>query len=268
MSKRPVSGTREWSSSSVNVMLGCKNDCRYCYARASASRFGRKDPQLWVQEEVVPSLRDKQYGRRKGTVMFPTTHDITPDNFIHTGAILERLLIAGNDVLIVTKPHLDTICQICIRFEEYKDQILFRFTICSADDDVLKLWEPGAPSFQERFEALLHAHEFGFKTSVSMEPRLETDEDKIVDLVECFSPYVTDAIWIGKLNKAEERLVSNGYGDDKTLMDAAAQITEAQNDSAILSLYDRLKDHPVVKWKESIKAVVGLSIPTEAGLDV
>ena len=27
-------GTREWSDVSANVVLGCANDCRYCYAAA------------------------------------------------------------------------------------------------------------------------------------------------------------------------------------------------------------------------------------------
>tara|TARA_Y100000310_G_scaffold94631_1_gene92388 strand:- start:2987 stop:3793 length:807 start_codon:yes stop_codon:yes gene_type:complete len=268
MSKKTVSGTREWAASSVNVMLGCEHDCRYCYARSSAARFGRKGPEDWPNEIVQPNLLAKGFGKRDGTVMFPTTHDLTPDNLEHTGAILARLLEAGNDVLVVSKPHASVIQNLCERFTEYKDQILFRFTIGSDDDTTLQLWEPGAPSFKDRLLALKHAKRMGFKTSVSMEPMLESDEEAIVTLVDELQAYVTDAIWIGKMNRAVERLRRNGFGDDEALMAAAKALVVGQADEHILSLYERLKDNPVVRWKESIKKVVGLEIPTEAGLDV
>jgi len=45
-------------------------------------------------------------------------------------------------------------------------------------------------------------------------------------------------------------------------------LLQSQSDERILSLYEKLKDHPKIKWKESIKKVVGLQIPTEAGLDI
>lgn len=266
--KKKVSGTAEWSKSSVNVMLGCKHDCRYCYARSSAHRFGRVEPGQWPEEIVQPNLLAKNFGKRSGTIMFPTTHDINPDNFEHTGATLEKLLVAGNDVLVVSKPHLETVQEMCTRFLPYRDQILFRFSIGSCDDDTLTLWEPGAPSFEERLDALKHAHRQGFETSVSMEPMLDTMEARIVNTFRYVEPFVTDAVWLGKMNRATERLKRNGFGNDTALMRAAEALVSSQRDARILELYDRLKDEPKVKWKESIKAVVGLEIPTEAGLDI
>jgi len=35
-----------------------------------------------------------------------------------------------------------------------------------------------------------------------------------------------------------------------------------------MDLYSRYKDEGNIKWKESIKKVVGLEIPVEKGLDV
>ena len=40
-----------------------------------------------------------------------------------------------------------------------------------------------------------------------------------------------------------------------------------QNDEAIRALYARYHKDPLVKWKDSIKAVVGLARPNVAGLD-
>jgi hypothetical protein len=33
-------------------------------------------------------------------------------------------------------------------------------------------------------------------------------------------------------------------------------------------LYERYRDNPLIKWKESIKKVVGIDLLTEAGLDI
>jgi DNA repair photolyase len=266
--KKSATGTREWAATSANVMLGCKHDCRYCYARASAARFGRKDPLLWPEEVVEPNLARKGYGKREGTVMFPTTHDITLENLVYTAEVLRKLLVIGNNVLVVSKPCLAVVKELCQRFEEYKAQILFRFTIGSRQTATLSLWEPGAPDYTERLESLKYAFEAGFATSVSMEPMLDTEQADIVTAFYEMEPYVTDAIWLGKMNKAVERLRRNGFGDDEALLEAARLLVESQSDLHIIRLYGRLKDEPKVKWKESIKAVVGLMIPMEVGLDI
>ena len=266
MTKKTVSGTREWAASSVNVMLGCSHDCRYCYARSAAHRVGRVKGE-WTDEIVQPNLLAKGFGKRKGTVMFPTQHDITPGNLPFTSEILRRLLAAGNDVLVVSKPHRDVIMELCALLDEYKDQILFRFTIGSRNDRTLALWEPGAPGYRERLSALKYARNAGFATSVSMEPMLDTDEEHIVETFYELAPFVTDAIWLGKMNKAIERLTHNGFGGDEELMDAATMLMASQSDERIHTLYARLMDEPKVKWKESVKVVVGIAVPTEAGLD-
>lgn len=41
-----------------------------------------------------------------------------------------------------------------------------------------------------------------------------------------------------------------------------------QNDDAIRALFARYKDDPKIKWKDSIKQVVGLQRPTTSGMDV
>jgi len=99
-----------------------------------------------------------------------------------------------------------------------------------------------------------------------MEPMLDTNEDHIVRAVEKFDPYVTDAIWLGKANRLLQRLKANN--EEELMAVEAAVLIESQSDDRILALYDRLKAHPKVKWKDSIKKVVGLARPTEAGLDI
>jgi DNA repair photolyase len=264
---KPVSGTKEWAASNVNIQLGCSHGCRYCYAKASAIRFGRVDPEGWTEERLQDSLLAKNFGKRQGTIMFPTTHDITPGNLEYVVTTLRKMLEPGNRVLIVSKPHLDCITRLCQELEPYKDQILFRFTIGSMNNEILAAWEPGAPPFEERFDSLVYAHTHGFQTSVSMEPLLDIDEAAIVFTVGHLTPYVTDAIWIGKMNRAEERLRRNHEWNAATARNTA-KLVASQSDERIKRLFILLSAHPKVKWKESIKAVVGLEVPTEAGLDI
>ena len=74
----------------------------------------------------------------------------------------------------MSKPHLDCIQAICQQFGDYREKILFRFTIGACDDTVLSFWEPGAPTYAERMASLQYAYEQGFQTSVSVEPMLDS----------------------------------------------------------------------------------------------
>ena len=78
--KRPITGTREWAAHNVNCCLGCSHGCLYCYARAAAVRFCLLKPADWTTERIRVAAVRKRYGLYDGTVMFPTTHDITPGN--------------------------------------------------------------------------------------------------------------------------------------------------------------------------------------------
>ena len=60
---KQVSGTQEWASQTVNFISGCSHDCKYCYAKSMAIRFGRNTPDNWKSEEVnfgKLSARQKQ----------------------------------------------------------------------------------------------------------------------------------------------------------------------------------------------------------------
>ena len=226
-------------------------------------RFKRKTPDNWKEEEVNWEAYNKSIRNREGYIMFPSTHDITPKHLDLAIDYLKRLLGAGNKVLIVSKPSFTCIKKICDTFTEYKEQILFRFTIGSKNSNTLNFWEPNAPDYNERKKALVYAFEVGYQTSISCEPMLDNKIDKVI---EDLSQYVTDAIWLGKMNFAIRRLRTNGQLNDKTRA-AAEQLLEWQSDKNITALYNRYKDNPQIKWKESIKKVVGIEVSTIKGED-
>jgi len=259
-----VFGTYEWAVKNINIVSGCSHNCKYCYSKEMAIRFKRKTPESWKIEEELKTDRKLKIGKVSGRVMFPSSHDITPQNLILSLKTIKKILEHDNDILIVSKPHLDCISRLCNEFQEYKKNILFRFSIGSSNNTVLKSWELDAPLFEERIECLKLAFEQGYKTSISCEPMLDNNISDVIDRV---TPYVTDSIWIGKMNFLLRRLKMNGYDDNETLK-KANELLNWQRDSEIIRLYTEYKNHPKVKWKESIKKVVDIEVSQQKGLDI
>ncbi len=52
---------------------------------------------------------EKGYSKRKGRIMFPTSHDITMENLNGCLRVLKKLLDANNEILITTKPKFSCI---------------------------------------------------------------------------------------------------------------------------------------------------------------
>jgi DNA repair photolyase len=255
MTEKRKTGTREWAEVSKNLFIGCKHDCRYCYARARALRIGLiKSPDEW------PVMRRNKFrvgnamARVPGRMMFPTTHDIFPEHIEITIDALIGWLVSGNNMLIVTKPHLDVIQALCAALTDYKKQIVFRFTIGSAENESLAFWEPGAPTFEERYAALSFAYHAGYQTSVSCEPYLD---HTIEDLIYCLSPLVTDTIWIGIMNDIVNR-VDNARLTEGGIKFLNTVLCFSQR-GHVEYLYNRLKNNPKVRWKDSIKKMLGLA---------
>lgn len=246
-------GTKEWADENYNFINGCSHDCKYCYSKEMAIRFRRKTILNWKEEEIRNTFSLNNIKLRKGIIMFPSSHDITPKYLDEATNILSKLLIVGNKVLLVTKPHRTCIERICSLFGNYRDMLIFRFTIGSSKTDILKFWEPGAPSFEERVNCLEYAYARGFQTSVSCEPLLDNEPEKLVDLL---LPYVTESIWLGKANYLCRRLKINGESDQETL-EKAKELNDWQgNDERILTLVEKYNNNPKIEWKESIKKVI------------
>lgn len=250
---KPGSRVGEWAPYTYNIGTGCMNGCKYCYARDIAvTNKMITDSSKWTTEQVNQRKIDIDE-KVDGMVMFPTMHDITDNNLLTYMATLKRILKAGNRVLIVSKPRLTCIQSICDTFKSSKDSMLFRFTIGSQNERVCKFWEPNAPKPQERIAALKHAFDAGYETSVSAEPMLEGWREAVA-LYEALEPIITDTIWFGKMDDIDDRVDSSDPVDKQ----AAQFIREFQSNENIRLLYSHLKDRSKVKWKKSLRQVVGI----------
>lgn len=81
--KRRVFGTNEWANETANCLSGCSHDCRYCYAKTMALRFKErsgKTRESWHIETPALSGVLSVCKKEPCKVMFPSTHDLTPDS--------------------------------------------------------------------------------------------------------------------------------------------------------------------------------------------
>jgi DNA repair photolyase len=256
------SGTREWATKAVNCCTGCFHDCRYCYAKSMAIRFKQVAAAQWPYERIREKDVFKIHKKYSGQVMFPSSHDITPTNLESCLTVLTNLLDAGNRILVVSKPHLECVKAVCENFKKHRNEILFRFSIGACDDRLLSYWEPNAPGYDERKQSLIYAYQARFRTSVSVEPML--DSANIDTLISDCLSYVSDAIWIGKMNHLG-RFAKNA---NPVLQHEIEKIKMGQTDDIIRAIYDRHKTNPKIKWKAEIKKVIGIPLATAAGMDI
>lgn len=241
--KKKATGTKEWANRNVNIQKGCDNNCKYCYASAGAQgQYGYVEKGKWN----LPTFRMREIERgwkirTNKNIMFPSTHDITDFNVEEYLIVAKKLLLVPDvKLLIVSKPRFEIIKRLCSELAQWQDRIMFRFTIGSISNSILKYWEPDAPTLAERIKSLKYAYTQGYKTSVSMEPLLDMEP---YALVEKLSPYVTEAIWIGKMKFGKARTKINGF-------DCRAELAklEQQDWEAFKKYY---KDNKVIRWKDS-----------------
>lgn len=251
---RPRTGTKEWSDHSRNIFTGCAHNCRYCYAAAMAMQYHRiQNRAQWRDMVLNEKALNEKPRKLDGRIMFPTTHDIFPDDIEGTIAYLRGWLEAGNEILIVTKPHYEVIKDLCEAFTDYRDSIIFRFTIGSVDNRTLAFWEPGAPLFNERLTSLAFAFSEGFRTSVSIEPYLD---GSVLAVVRETEPYVTDTIWIGTMNQISRRVDTTGWTEEQ--FQHLRSVQNLSRPKWVRYFYDALKDNPKIRWKDSIRKMLHL----------
>lgn len=250
MTRKITSGTKEWADYNVNCFKGCANDCRYCYAKMMALRFGRATEDTWKNMVLREDVVNKNFRKYGGRVMFPSSHDIVDIPGVKEAcfSVLRRLLEAGNEVLVTSKPSFSIVSEMLDEFSGFRDNMQFRFTITSSDDALLSFWEPNAPPYRERLESLILAYKEGFKTSVSIEPFLDCDP---VPLYHELIPYVTESIWIGPMNHIR---VKNLTLEE---MPEYERIKEAKRVENLQKIYDRLVDEPKIRFKDSMMNKLG-----------
>jgi len=234
---------------SINIMGGCGHNCKYCFAAhrcLQQERIRQRSDWARLNRSYSGAMKD-EYPHFDGVVVYPTAHDIEPQHMPHHIVLIRKQLAAGNQLKISTKAHFECVAEICRVFEQHKDQISFMFTITSLNDQVSRFWEVNAPTPYERIASLMLAHQHGFKTSVNIEPMLEGPKEAVA-VFRRVEPFVTEEIWIGKMNSPTVRVDTTIKEND----DAVKQILRIQASGNMVKLVKELYTEPKVRWHESI----------------
>jgi hypothetical protein len=227
-----------------------------------AVRFGQATLESWSEPVVDESKVNKKYGRRKRQpIMFPTTHDITRRNYHHCATVLEKLLAAGNRVLIVSKPDVWCIKLLCQLLQPYRDQVMFRFSVGTLSLPVSLTWEDSAPSPYQRLHAAGEADGEGFRVSFSAEPflgdpRARSDAVAAHHLYQAVAGHSAGPIWFGPMNKIAQRV----HGVPQTEVERLVQLGQPET---LREIYEELKDRPRVRFKDGFTKVIDMPPQTD-----
>lgn len=174
-------------------------------------------------------------------IMFPTTSDILPEFYEQYLKRIKSILNDGHSLVLVSKPHREVWDKLVTELAPYKDRVIVRFTIGSQNDELLRVLEPGAPTFEERFYCLRLMFENGFTTSVSMEPAIDLLHTP--ELINKLLPYCSLDLWVGTLNHIDKlRKLNQG---NQEVLDAINKI--------------ELNQQPTQELKTLLRAIQSIS---------
>jgi len=185
---------------SINPFTGCSHGCVYCYAP-----FVLREKRNWgtfVDVKInAPEVLTKEIPRKKkkNILMSSVTdpYQNLEKKYKITRQILERLVNTKFVVSVLTKSPL--VLRDLDLFKKMNCEV--GLTITTLDENVAKVFEPGAPSPKERLEILSYLKISGIKTYIFFGPLLPFISD--VDLektINRFSLVRPDYILIDRLN--------------------------------------------------------------------
>lgn len=163
----------------LNAYVGCAHRCIYCYAKFMKRFTGHKEPWgSFVDVKVnAPELLTREVQRkRKGRVWISGVCDAyQPLERKHrvTRRCLEILVDAGWPVTVQTKSPL--VLRDLDVLRRSRDAEV-GFTITTADEQVRRIFEPGAPPIAKRVEAVRTLHAAGIRTFLMIAPLLPLAE--------------------------------------------------------------------------------------------
>lgn len=173
----------------INPYVGCPHKCVYCYAEYMRKLSGHAEEWgdfLDVKECPAPTHPAKLFHTRVMLSSVTDPYNRYEEQFRLTRNILTQLRFAQAEVCIYTKSPL-VLRDIDLLKEMWKAEVCFSFS--TADETFRQLAEPGAPSLQERINALRVLHENNIPTAVMIAPIFPeiTDWEKIIHLTRPFT---------------------------------------------------------------------------------
>jgi DNA repair photolyase len=168
----------------LNPYTGCAVNCRYCYARLFMRRYsGHSEPWgSFVDVKInAPELLRRQVSRmKKGWVWVSSVCDpyqALEERYRLTRSCLEILAEAQFPVTIQTKMTL--IIRDLDVLERF-DEIEVGMTLTTDDENMVRIFEPGASPAGERIAALEKIHALGIPTFAFLGPLLPGGPERFI----------------------------------------------------------------------------------------
>ena len=166
----------EYGDYTINHVQGCSHGCKYpCYAFLMAKRFGKvKSYEEWLEPKVVSNateLLDKEIPKLKSKIN-SVQLCFTTDPFMYeyediaqlSIQIITKLNNSGIKCTVLTKGLLPS------KLADLSNKNEYGITLISLDEGFRANIEPYSAPYADRIKSLLHLHEKGCKTWVSIEP--------------------------------------------------------------------------------------------------
>jgi DNA repair photolyase len=163
----------------LNLYRGCQHQCIYCDSRSECYRI-ENFSDILVKANAIDLLRKELPRKRvRGTIGFGSMNDpympIEAERQL-TRQALEIVAACQFPVHIITKSDL-VLRDLDLLKQISRTYAAISLTITTADDDLAKKIEPGAPSPSRRFHAMRQLADAGILTGVTLMPVLPFIED-------------------------------------------------------------------------------------------
>jgi len=171
----------------MNLYRGCQHRCIYCDSRSACYQIEDFDGEVLVKANALELLRNEL--ARKGVIGLGSMNDPYMPLERERNLTGQALQIIDEFRFMV---HVMTKSDLVLRDLDVLERIGQRyaavsFTITTADDDLGKKLEPGAPLVSRRFAAMRALAARGIYTSITMMPILpfiEDNEGNVAQIVE------------------------------------------------------------------------------------
>jgi DNA repair photolyase len=168
----------------MNLYRGCQHQCIYCDSRSECYQI-ENFADILVKVNAIELLQDELRRKRvKGTIGTGSMNDpyMPIESTLRlTARALEVIAAQAFPVHVITKGTL-VLRDLPTLQDIHRIYAAVSFTITTADDELGKQLEPGAPKVSERFAAMQRLASAGILTGVTLMPILPFLEDNVENI--------------------------------------------------------------------------------------
>ncbi len=218
----------------INMYSGCSFNCLFCYIRGS--KYGEHmERSLSMKTNALEILDRQLYNRAKKGQYGIIVLSSATDPYLHFEKeyeqtrealkliqrhrfpvhIITRSPLVERDIDILHQINSNAILPLDLK-NHLNNGALITFSFSGLDDEINKIFEPGAPSPSERLETIKVFKKEKFKTGISLMPLLPYITDTAANLEYMFGTF--KKLEIDYIYPASLTLFGNGKSDSKTLV--------------------------------------------------